>query len=70
MVACNSPDTIICPRLFSIGIWLTVVPGGGLKPVDPPWLWVGTRSIQCSISLWCTPNSCCSAPRVHSAAVC
>ena len=51
MVACNSPDTIICPRLFSIGIWLTVVFGGALKPVEPPWLWVGTRSIQCSISL-------------------
>ena len=55
---------------FSGGIWCTVTPGGGTKPVAPPWLRDGGRSIQNSISLGATPNSCCSTPRAHSAAVC
>ena len=56
--------------LLSSGIWLTVTPGGGLKPVAPPWLLAGLRSIQNSMSLGFTPNSFSSTPRTHSAAVC
>src|SRR3984957_476307 len=70
MTASISPDTIIEPMLFSGGICLMVMPGGGLKDRAPAWLWVGTRSIQNSIAVAGTPNSGCRMPRVHKAAVC
>ena len=55
------------PMFFSTGMRWTVTPGGGTKPVAPPWLCEGGRSIQNSISLGATANSCCNAPRAHKA---
>ena len=43
---------------------------GGLKPVEPPWLVSGVRSMKNSMSRGCTPNSCCNTPRPQIAAVC
>src|SRR5436190_110835 len=45
-------------------------PGGGWKPVAPPWLRSSVRSMYQIRSSGATPNSCCITPRVHSAAVC
>ena len=55
--------------LVLAGIWFTVTPGGGLKPVAPPWL-LSPRSMKNSISRGATPNSFSSAPRAQIAAVC
>ena len=49
---------------------ITVTPAGGLKPVAPPWLLSGTRSMKNSMSRGFTPNSCSSTPRPQIAAVC
>ena len=56
-------------------VWLSgtgviETPGGALKPDEWPWLLSSLRSIHQVMSFACTPNSCCSTPRVHIAAVC
>src|SRR5919204_1816560 len=43
---------------------------GGLKPVAPPWLFSGLRSMNHSMSRACTSNSCCRTPRDQIAQVC
>ena len=45
-------------------------PGGGVKPVAPPWLCSGGRSMNQCRSRGSTSNSCRRMPRAHSAAVC
>ena len=52
------------------GIRLTRTPSGATKPVAPPWLLSGLRSMNHSISRACTPNSCCRMPRDQIAQVC
>ena len=58
------------PRFFSGGIVWIVTPGGAVKPTAPAWLCEAPRSIQNSMWRGSTPNSSCSTPRAHSAAVC
>ena len=52
------------------GIRFTRTPAGAVKPVAPPWLLSGLRSMNHSMSRACTPNSCCRTPRDQIAQVC
>ena len=57
-------------RLFSAGMRWNDIPGGGVKPVAPPWLSSSVRSMYQS-TLYCdTPKSWSNTPRAQSAAVC
>ena len=47
-----------------------MTPDGGLKPIAPAWLRVGSRSMKKVMSLGAMPNSLSSTPRVQSAEVC